>query len=67
MLLLFKYAVSFLVWFLLLGGIGVLAIAAGICWKGYLNYEDDPRTRNKAEIEFKAPYGTLPQTFRQLV
>lgn len=40
MMSLFRYAVSFVVWFILLGSIGILGILAGLLWFGYFNYSN---------------------------
>lgn len=46
MVLLFRHAVEFVVWFLLIGSMGVLAIAAGLFWIAYLNWTNEPGHTN---------------------
>ncbi|KAK9892591.1 hypothetical protein WA026_020973 [Henosepilachna vigintioctopunctata] len=38
---LFRWAVDFVVWFILIGSIGILAILGGLCWYAYFHFKDD--------------------------
>ncbi|XP_045462810.1 choline transporter-like protein 1 isoform X2 [Harmonia axyridis] len=53
MLLLFKYAVDFTVWFLLIGGMGVTAIGACLSWGQYRRYATYNGDSKKAKKYFE--------------
>ncbi|KAK9892596.1 hypothetical protein WA026_020978 [Henosepilachna vigintioctopunctata] len=39
---LFRWAVDFVVWFIIIGSIVILAILGGLCWYAYFHFKDDP-------------------------